>query len=128
MITIGLYTNENERIFRMLDDFMSTQGLFYRILSYSSAEELFNVQEKHYVLFLDIECSSADRMAGMDGIEIAKKVRHVNRGVILIFTTRQKNCLLRAINEAHPFAFLVRPVSKKQLVFQMNELKTFINY
>lgn len=62
-----------------------------------------NKKKCYDLIFLDIE------MKGLDGIEVARKIREVNEVVLLIYVTNHKSYALDAY-EVQPFQFIVKPV------------------
>lgn len=125
MITIGVYTTENERIRDIIDEYMKKQEFYYGINLFSSSVEMLRASSMMHLLIIDIEFSEMD---GVDAIEISKKVRIDNQGIVLIFISRYSHMIYRVVNEAHPFAFLCRPFRKEVLISQLEDLKTYINY
>lgn len=125
MIIIGVYTTENEQISLVIDDYLKKQDFYYNIISFSSPTEMLKNPKMIHLLIIDTERS---QLEGYDPIEISKKVRSENKGIVLIFISKNKHMILRAVNEAHPFAFLCRPLRKEALICQLEELKGYINF
>lgn len=102
------------------DDEIHTTSQLETIL-YDFAEELFisididvfydgkklihyiEVQQPNYdLIFLDIE------MPFINGIEVAQRIREINRIVMIVFISNYKNYALEAY-KVHPFQFIVKP-------------------
>lgn len=79
---------------------------------YSGAELLENYNGTYDILFLDI------RMLGLDGIEVAEKIRKKDKRVIIIFLTSLIQYALDGykVNAAN---YIVKPISKKRLKMEM---------
>ena len=78
---------------------------------YFEGKELANqiVQGKRYdIIFLDIE------MKEENGILAAKRIREVDKTVIIIYVTSYE-CYMKETFEVRPFRFLVKPIDLKEL-------------
>ncbi len=89
-----------ERFFFNLPD-----SFDYHIDDYSSGEELLSkYKENHYhVVFLDIE------LPGINGIEVARKLRENNNNLIIVFVTSY-NQFMRDSFEVQPYQYLEKPI------------------
>ncbi|MFZ2540069.1 MAG: LytTR family DNA-binding domain-containing protein [Oscillospiraceae bacterium] len=88
----------------------------YIVTEYSCGEELIfqnNNKRDIDILFLDVE------MIGLNGVEVAKKLRTIDENLIIIFITSY-NCYVCDAFEVKAFQYLTKPVA--QLQFN-NELK-----
>ncbi len=79
---------------------------------FSGGEALLQVYEagkaEFDVIFLDIE------MEGIDGIEVANRIRSLDRRVLIVFVTSHTVYMQKSF-ECRPFRFLVKPVSEEDL-------------
>ncbi len=77
---------------------------------YSSAESLLDVYQPNLydIVFMDI------RMEGMDGIEGARRLRAMDRRLVIIFLTSSVEFALDAY-PIHPFDYLVKPYNRERL-------------
>ncbi len=78
---------------------------------YSSAEAFlfaYEADRRLSLLFLDVE------MPGMDGVELAKRVREGNREVKIIFVTGYSDYILEGYDVA-ALHYLMKPVAKEKL-------------
>ncbi|MGB8454871.1 MAG: LytTR family DNA-binding domain-containing protein [Anaerocolumna sp.] len=74
---------------------------------WNGAELINNIcnEKKCYdLIFLDIE------MKGMDGLEVARKIREIDEVALLIYVTNYKSYAIEAY-EVQPFQFIVKPVT-----------------
>lgn len=60
------------------------------------------------IIFLDIE------MKGEDGITVARRIRTIDRNVLIIYVTSHDSYMLEAFS-VRPFRFLLKPVGKKEI-------------
>jgi len=65
-------------------------------------------------------------MGGMNGIEAGMKLYQRNRKVRIIYITGYNGYCSDAINRAHAFAYLPKPVEKQQLIDHISELVQII--
>ncbi|AKA68015.1 LytR/AlgR family response regulator transcription factor [Clostridium scatologenes] len=78
------------------------------ILSNSGEELLSKIKYKEiHICFLDIE------MKGLNGIEIGKELRKINKDVIIIFITGFKEYALKAF-EIKAFNYIMKPISEEK--------------
>lgn len=118
MIRIAICDDErliSENIRNMVLDFFHRKNLEVTVLQFQSGEELLRCDKSIDVLFLDIQ------MEGMDGIQIAKKLRIKGYKGFLVFVTILSEMVFRSF-EVQPFDYLVKPVEEKQLEKTMERL------
>lgn len=109
-----LVVDDDEAILDLLEDVLTEEG--YRVARASSGEEAIAKlkEEKPYLLLLDI------KMPGMDGIEVLRRVRKINKdiGVIMITAYSDIEAAKYAI-ELGVFDYIRKP-------FDLNYLKASI--
>ncbi len=108
--------NEAAAIKELVEEFMNNHGILYSIQMFPSGEELIASSISFDFVFLDIS------MGGMNGIEAGMKLYQRNRKVRIIYITGYDGYCNDAINRAHAFAYLPKPVEKKQLTDHVSEL------
>lgn len=74
-----------------------------------TGKELLQSAEVFDLLFLDI------KMPGLDGMELARQLRHRDVNCLLIFVTAVSEYVFEAY-EVEAFAYLVKPVTDEQLI------------
>ena len=89
---------------------------FCNIRAYLSAGEMLNAIQKIDIGILDIA------MKGYNGIEVGRKIREKFPNVKLVYITSFEEYCMRAINEAHAFSFLCKPLDRYKLQVQIREL------
>lgn len=79
---------------------------------YQSGEEMLRMMEREKVrpqiLFLDME------MAGMNGIETARKLRDKDRSMLIIYVTSYDKYMMDSF-EVSPFRYLLKPVAYEKI-------------
>ncbi|MCX7714499.1 MAG: LytTR family DNA-binding domain-containing protein [Clostridia bacterium] len=127
MMKIAICDDENYYI-NLFENWIDDLKQLYSPLEYdvfSSGEELIRAYDKtskpYNVIFLDVE------MGKMNGIETAKKIRKLDKSVIIVFVTSHEQYVFDSF-EAKPFRYLTKPVAfdnfKKTFHAAYNELHT----
>ncbi len=118
MIRIAVCDDEkcmSEKIEKMSKDFFRKKNMDISVVQYSSGEELLESSKGMDITFLDIG------MQGMDGIEIARRLRvHGYKG-FLVFITVLREMVFQSF-EVHPFDYLVKPVQEEYFDKTMERL------
>jgi DNA-binding LytR/AlgR family response regulator len=98
------FSNEQERICR---EIFERHGIEYHINVFPNGKAFFSAFPKHENLFdlilLDIV------MDGMNGIEIARKIRETDKNVVIIFITSNQDYALQGY-EVNAFHYLIKPI------------------
>jgi DNA-binding LytR/AlgR family response regulator len=81
---------------------------------FHDGESLMSEEKEYDIIFLDII------MAGMDGIETAKKLRKKDKTVEIIYLTSYAGLTKEAL-AVHAFEYLEKPVTKDQIYNQLDE-------
>ncbi len=89
------------------------------ISTYNCGEQLLSYKKKFHIIFLDID------MAGIDGIETAKRIREYDKTVKIIYITNFTDYVNLAF-EVHAFAYLNKPIKKEQIYTQLNEAIAYL--
>lgn len=105
---IGICDDEQE-IRELLADRIQEFGLLKEkeIRLYSSGEELLQEEELPDILFLDIQ------MSGINGMDVARRIRRKNRRMILIFVTGLEEYVFQAF-DVGAFHYLVKPFTEEK--------------
>lgn len=82
---------------------------------FSSGEELLSGYRPYDAVFLDID------MAGIDGIETAKRLRLLDKETKIVYLTAYRDYVAGAF-AVHAFQYLLKPVSRKKLWDILEEL------
>ena len=94
----------------MLEKYISVNHIYAHLDEFSSADEFLsrNPDVEPDLIFLDIY------MEGMDGIELARKIREQNSSSQIIFTTSSNEFAADAF-EVEAFSYLRKPLSEQKL-------------
>lgn len=87
------------------------------IVTYTRAEEFLDDPErgKLDIAFLDV------RMDGMDGIQLATRLRDGDTSLVIVFVTSSREYALDAF-PTHPFDYLVKPYTRERLATVLNDI------
>ncbi len=113
MFKVGLC--EDEKIFRdqlteLVKQYFDAKGEKYAIDTYEKGEQLLEVEHTCYsIMFLDVEIKN-----GMNGLELAKKLRELNHTSFIVFITSHQEEAYKAF-EVDAFRYLIKPVQKEKL-------------
>ncbi|MBN2920367.1 response regulator transcription factor [[Ruminococcus] gnavus] len=117
MITVAVCDDSKPMVEAMrekLEEYGKETAHELRIFTFSSGEEfLENYSCKYDILFLDI------KMNGMNGIQVAEKIREKDKKVIIIFLTSLIQYALDGyrVNAAN---YIIKPINKKRLKMEMD--------
>lgn len=111
---------DQQHLSQLISEWSATVSSHYCTLTfYSSCEEYLSKRGPGGVdpdaIFLDIS------LDGMDGVSLAEKLRHENYKGPIIFTTAFREFVLEGYH-VRALDFLLKPVSKNQLFFCLDEL------
>lgn len=118
MITVGICDDSEKMIESLktsLEEYGYDSGEELGIFTYLSGESLLeNYNSKYDILFLDI------KMSGINGIQVAEKIREKDKKVIIIFLTSLVQHALDGyrVNAAN---YIIKPITKKRLKIEMDE-------
>ncbi len=99
---------------RFLCRIISESGISCQTKGFSGGAELLLGYRGYDILFLDID------MPGENGIDVAKRIRKTDRKVKIIYVTGYQDYMSRSF-AVHPFAFLIKPIKKEEIIRQMKE-------
>lgn len=122
MINIAVCIEDNDRIYNVLVKYMKNQEYLYKIIKFTSEEELLQTQAYIRLIIMDTIVD------GADGIELAVKMKEKHKKLVVIFITNHSSYIFRAVNEVHPFAYLRKTVSEEQFIKQLKELESYITH
>ncbi len=111
------------RLEEMLSEAVSDMGMQAEIETFgdgSTLLEAFSIKNRYDIIFMDIE------MEKMDGISTARRIRQMDRNVLLIYITCYEQ-RFRELFEVEAFRFLSKPVNQKILYRYLQEAYERIN-
>ncbi len=106
---------DREKLVGLLDTILGDLGKNYHITCFDSGEALLDSEINFGLVFMDIA------MAGKNGIETGRQLYRKNQDIKIIFETNFGNYCSEAVNMAHAFAFLEKPVNDRVLRQQVEE-------
>lgn len=112
--------DDDKKICRILKEKVSLIIPGAEVHSFYSGQELLKAQIDPDILLLDI------RMPGMDGMDVAVKLRDHGWKKILIFITGEKDRVFHAF-DVQAFHFLVKPVRDEQLKEVLTRALSLLN-
>lgn len=107
--------SDREALANLLEQVLDKYALDYRITAYRSGEELLESGILFQLIFLDIV------MEGRSGIDIGQEIYGKNQSAKIIYQTNFGEYCKAAVNTAHAFAFLEKPISETILEQQIRE-------
>lgn len=117
MITIAVCDdakNMVENMAKNLEEYRLETGKELRVFTYYNGEELLaNYNYKVDILFLDI------KMPGINGIQVAEKIRQKDQKVIIIFLTSLVQYALDGY-KVHAANYLIKPITKNRLKMELD--------
>ena len=103
--------SHSELLCSYIKEWGDENGMTFHIEQYKSAEQflfVFDGNQDFDVLFIDIQ------MPGMNGVEMAKKIRSKNHNMILIFTTGIADYMQEGY-EVEAMHYLLKPLDKNKV-------------
>lgn len=102
--------DDRSRLSKDVHALLAQKGCVCNVQAYSSAEEFLSDLSLGTVdiAFLDV------RMGGMDGIELATRLRNADKSLVIVFVTSSREYALDAF-PTHPFDYLVKPYTRERL-------------
>jgi hypothetical protein len=121
MIRIAIIDDEKEqiqKIEKVVSQFFDKREVQINIDTFCSGEEFLKKDSSYDIIFMDII------MDGMDGIETAQRFRVKHKNSALFYITSFQDYIQKSMT-IHPFAFIVKPFSDKELI---KNLKDYLKY
>lgn len=109
-------TADLESAVNMLHQIFINQQIAYNIRSFLSANEMLENIRKVDIGVLDIS------MQELNGIRLGRKLKEKFPEMKLVYMTSYEEYCMRAINEAHAFSFLCKPLEYSKTETQILEL------
>lgn len=120
MTSIALCDDETvivNRISNLLQDYRASNGeTAIYVDKYNNPLLLLKTfkEGKYNLILLDID------MKPLNGLELAERIRKIDKKVYIVFITGYQEYALRA-SRIHTFAYLVKPISQDKIFWMMNE-------
>lgn len=105
--------NDLRQTVQIIDEIMARQNTPYRLHAFQSAEELLRCPVQTDVAILDIA------MDECNGIELGRRIREKLPEIKLIYTTFFDSYCMQALNEAHAFSYLCKPICPVRMQEQL---------
>lgn len=95
---------------RKVQEYAKNQGVLADINTFTDSKEFLEsfVKVKYQVVFLDIE------MPGLDGLEIGKRIREVDKDTLIIYITSHEGFAFQA-TQVESIGYLIKPVEEEKL-------------
>ena len=108
--------NDLNQAVNMLHEIFAAQNIAYHIKAFLSANEMLDSIRKIDIGILDIA------MNELNGIKVGRKLREKFPDVKLIYITNFEEYCMEAINDAHAFSFLCKPLDNREMQKQITEV------
>lgn len=119
MLSIAICDDEKDEIEKIriiVEQYMREHAIIYDIQEYESGESMLAAEKQFDFVFLDIS------MQGLSGLEVGVKLYQRSRKIKIVYITSFNEYWEEAINQAHAFAYLSKPIKKDKLLKQICEL------
>ena len=118
MINIAICDDDKNVIIQLEKHLDEYEGDKCIVTTYNCGEDFLRDRKSFNIIFLDIS------MAGMDGIETAKKIRGYDKNVKIVYVTNFTDYANLAF-EVHAFGYLNKPIKKEQIYKQLGEARAY---
>ncbi|BCJ95460.1 DNA-binding response regulator [Anaerocolumna cellulosilytica] len=118
MINIAICDDEHvitEQMQEIIMNYQKVRQEDFQLTIYHSGEKLLTARESYDIIFLDIY------MAGIDGIETAKRLRRNDKTVEIIYLTSYAGLTREALS-VHAFEYLEKPIKREVIIKQLDEV------
>lgn len=110
--------NAAQLIRSYLDEYSKSSGEQFTVYEFSNAVRfLENYTAKYDIVFMDIE------LPDMNGMEASRRLRMMDKDVILIFVTNMAQCAVSGY-EVEAFSFIVKPATYNNFVMKLERALT----
>ncbi|MEQ3338892.1 LytR/AlgR family response regulator transcription factor [Clostridium butyricum] len=113
----------NEEMF-MIDDIINEHGYKAEVCGFKSGEELLSEVEKRNVFYdiyiLDISIND------INGIEIAKRIRKLDKESIIVFVTGYDEYMIQAF-DVQAFQYVLKPLSREKMEAVLQKCFNYIS-
>ena len=119
MFTVAICDDDKivlSSIQKCIEEFATENNISISVDLYDSGKKLLESSLKYDVIFLDIILQTEN------GIDIGTQLRKLNAFTYIIYITNYKQYHETAHNNVHSFAFLTKPISKKIIYKQLNDI------
>lgn len=119
MLSIAICDDEKseiEKIRTLLELKLEAHAIIYEIKAYESGEDLLADNKLFDIAFLDIS------MKEISGVEVGIKLYQRSQRIKIVYITSFNEYWEEAINQAHAFAYLSKPINKEKLLKQVHDL------
>lgn len=117
MLRIGIADDERAavvKLSRYVKEFMDKKGQDVKIDEYEDGTKLEDRSALYDLVFLDID------MPGMNGIELAQKIRLTNRKLRIVYVTNYKS-YYKAAFMVHAYEYLEKPITQEKIAEILTE-------
>lgn len=116
MINIAVVDDDDEErefISECLDYITQKKGTEFSVYQFKNGEDFLGAKTVGYdIVLMDIE------LPGMDGIEVSKRLRQIDKTVILMFVTHMSQFAVKGY-EVDALDFLIKPIDKYSFALKM---------
>ena len=105
-----------DKAVKILHKIFSSQNIGYNIRAFSSANEMSENISEIDIGVLDIS------MEEINGLKLGRKIKEKFPNVKLIYITNYEEYCMQAINDAHAFSFLCKPLNNQEMEKQIMEV------
>ena len=107
---------ERNNLSNLINKYCTERQLVYELATFSSGEELIKTGSFFHIIFLDIS------MKELNGIETGKEIYKRNHKTKIVYVTSYHEYCSQALNTAHAFAYLTKPIQLSDFLEQFGNL------
>lgn len=96
-----------------LETFFGEKDISINIIEFTNGYTMLNEYSGYDIIFLDVS------MPDINGIDLGKKIREIDKNVIIIFVTSEKDRVFESF-EVKAFGYIVKPVNIIELTNTLN--------
>lgn len=109
---------ELNHVARMVQDIFAAKKIKHELRLFTIPNELLKYKGRFDIVILDIV------MGEYNGIDVGRKLKEKDPDISLIYTTSYEQYVMQAINDAHAYSYLCKPINKEKMRQQLGAVLT----
>lgn len=109
---------ELNHVAKMVQDIFVAKKIKHELSLFTFPNELLKHKGRFDIVILDIV------MGEYNGIDVGRKLKEKDPDISLIYTTSYEQYVMQAINDAHAYSYLCKPINKEKMRQQLGAVLT----